>query len=120
MSDFTYTAKPTPDEFILDLDADVDAGVDDAGAAAEQNETAAPAYTCGVCKHAMPVVLFMNCNHLSMCTPCYDRFIASVLQEHRLDNEDEDDDFELPPITFKCIACRTPHTREQVKRIFPL
>lgn len=139
MSNFVYTTKPLPDEFTLDLgslDSDIEsvAGESVAGdemvAIPEQNVPAA--YTCGACKESMPVVLFMNCNHLSMCAPCYERFESlerkrwrrenDLLSDNEDEGEEEDNELldNLPPFRFNCIACRASHTRDRVMRIFPV
>lgn len=134
MSNFVYTTKPLPDEFTLDLgslDSDIESVAgDEMVAIPEQNVPAANAYTCGVCKESMSVVLFKNSNHLSMCAPCYERFESLERKRWRRendllsDNEGEEEDNALldhrPPFTFNCIACRAIHTRDQVTRIYPV
>lgn len=134
MSNFVYTTKPLPDEFTLDLgslDSDIESvAVDEMVAIPEQIVPAANAYTCGACKESMPVVLFMNCNHLSMCAPCYKRFESLERKRWRRengllsDNEDEEEDNDLldnlTPFKFNCIACRASHTLDRVMRIFPV
>lgn len=81
---------------------------------------------CSLCLKAPCTVLFLNCKHLCICTPCYAPLFEVAKDKHaaltqRMYNESDNElhDIDIPPLKIECTMCRELHlTKDVISGIF--